>query len=365
MNGPTPTTGSAAVQPQGANGEKGVERKTSVPPGTVRSPSVVKHGGTTVKHTSSGSIRSTASQESQQNHTEGAKLQGIAAASRPGAAGSGADASKSGTGMRTGVNHGVSGTAREASNRAVRDNGAGVQPGTAGTTATTRITNAPRTTQVQASRISAEPAQQPRMGTERAASTDGNAGVVKPVIPKQGKPATAAASRFTQRPASATRGTASAASARTGGTEQAKAAVSSGTAAKSSPAPQETRTGHNARAASEQTRKPTPSATARQERAHSTGDRPERTHKPPISATARQESRLRSREGLLRKDAKPVSRPGVAGSAPAPARTSPKGKPERAPRQEQKPDAAESMSVETRENADVRKEDAENERTGE
>lgn len=392
LNGTPPMSGASAAQGQSAGGEKGAERKTSVPPGTTRSPSVVKNGGSVVKHTAASSTRSTAAQESRKSHTESAKAPGVAAASHPGTAGKGASVPKSNTGMRTGARPGTAGTAHGAAERPTQGKSAGVQPGTAGNAASTRITNVSRTTQVQSTRASAESSQQLQAGAEKAPGMAGN-GVVKSVASRQGKSA-ANAPRFTQRPASASGGVSSAAPAKTGGAEQAKGstapsgvAVKAGTARQEARAPrtssagggfapkasmsatasQEGRTGRIPRQASEQAHRTAATTPARQEAraAHPAGAKAERPHKQPISATARQESRLRTQNGHTEKSAKPVLRHGVAGSAPVSARTSPKDKPKRAPRQGQKTDTAEIKSVETKDNADARKEDAANERTGE
>ncbi len=394
LNGTAQMTGAAAVQKQSAGGEKGAERKTSVPPGTTRAPSVVKHGGTTAKHTAAGgsSTHSMASQE--RWHSDTANAPGVAAASHPGTAGSGASASCGGTGMRTGVRPGTAGTARGTASAAARGSGAGVQPGTAGTAAVTRITNALRTTQVQTTRSSAESSQQLRTGAEKATgAVGGGSGVVKPVVPKQGKPA-ANVSRFIQCTVSVASGMPRAAAERTGGTEQAKGSAaptareapqggvspaakadtarqetrvprSSGVggvfAAKapvSATAPQEARAARSSRPTAEQTRKPAAASPAPQEKARPSGTRPECAHKPTFPTAARQESRLRTRDGHSEKGIKPILRHGTAGSAPVPARTSQKDKHERAPRQE-KADDAEAKTT------DKRKEDADDGRTGE
>ena len=393
MNGTAPMSGASAVQGQSTGGEKSAERKTSVPPGTTRSPSVVKSSGSVVKHTAAASsTRSTAAQESRKSHTESAKASGGAAASHPGTAGKGASVPKGGTGMRTGVRPGTAGTAHGAAERSTQSKAAGAQPGTAGNAASTRITNVSRTTQVQSTRASAESSQQLQAGAEKAPCAAGS-GVVKPVASRQGKSA-ANVPRFTQRPASVSGGASSTAPAKAGGSEQAKgsavpsgAATKAGTARQEARAPrtsaagggfaakasmsataaQEGRTGRTPRQASEQTRRPATTTPARQEAraAHPAGAKAERPHKQPISATARQESRLRTQNGHTEKSAKPVLRHGAAGSAPVSARTPPKDKPERAPRQGQKTDAAEIKSVEAKENTDARKEGAANERTGE
>lgn len=380
MNGSAaPASASAGPSPKTDGTAKGSERVTSVPPGTVRSPSVVKHD------TTGNNGKPVSQQGSRQVHTQSEKstatpaqqsaphpgTAGKAAASakrtasterntvRTGIAGNGVNAVKD-SGERTRIQTGSAGNAPIASwENPPRHAGTQSQAGIAGTTSShSGIQKAPRTAQSHTSQNTVQSARQSN-GTSAAES-------VKSASSTSKQTSELRSARFTQRPSGATGGgvreavpadTAKGPSTGSGATPSyngasAAAASRQNTAAQETRAPRSSDAGANAArkapgtaaqesrpvrssaALSDSGKKPLSPASAAQENrlSRSNRARPESIRKVPSPVPAQQKSRPDTRSKSAEKHTGP--RIGSAGIAPPAARTAHDDQSERPPHQE-------------------------------
>ena len=387
MDGASPAPNVSAAAQQRGEPTKGQERRSSVPPGAVRSPSVVKQGGA-VSNTakSTNTSRNTSSVRSEASAT----VKGGGSTPHPGAAG------KSGvTGMRTAAANGKvpqpgsAGIGAGSPQRNALDSGARLQRGTAGTTPgmsgnnayangttehhgtagttgmQTSVHNAPRTMQSHSSQSSVQASHQ-NAGTSAIDAA-------KPVGGALSQDSELRSTRFSQRPASAKGGVVRVVSSKAaaGATEPKPAATSGAaphsaapapTASRSStaqqesraprpsnvgvesarkapaPAQQEPRPARPSAAGSGSVNKPSVSAPARQESraARPSSAKLDAARKSSTHATAQQEGKPRAKNRFSDKRARP--RLGAAEIAPPAARNTHADKTERPPRQEKTPE---------------------------
>ena len=371
MNGPMPTT-PASAQADGA-GTKGQERKTSVPPGTVRSPSVVKHDA------AGNSSKTVSSQNTRQTHTQAgasaatptrnpAAYPGTAGkgagsgpkaipngrtASHPGAAGAGVNGGKGG-GERTRLQHGTAGTAPHAAQGGPSRNALTTSPSGATGTASmqTSVQNPSHTVQSHTAQSSAQ--------TTRQSSGSPAAEGVKAANSSPMQGGERISTRFSQRPSGAKGGVVRVVSTKAATVATDTRAAEPGNTSRSvnapaaapkpASAPQEPRASRPSGAAidsprrasgsapqeSRVARSPMTSSGSAGKPGHPSGAKTDTARKPSNTVPARQESKPRDRNPFPEKRVKP--RHGTAGIAPLTARNSHGGKPERAPRQGKAPE---------------------------
>ena len=402
MNGPAPTSGASVHTQTGSGTAKSEERKTSVPSGAVRSPSVIKQNTATVGR------NAMSSQNTRQVHTQSEKstaahnpamrpgVAGKAALSAPQAAPSGGKAPHPGTaGTGTGspqskapdsgarLQRGTAGTVASMSGNNSRGSGASDQHGTAGTAAMqANIHNSPRVVQSHAAQSSVQASRQ----SGSTPATD----AAKPFGGTSPQNSELRSTRFSQRPVSARGGVVRVVSSKTAagavepkpataGREAPHSAAPAPTAPRSNTAPQEPRAPHSSGSGVESARKtpvpvsqesrtarplaassgsmskPTVSAPARQETraAHQGGTKPDSARKISSPAPARQESKARAKNKFPDKGTRP--RHGTAGIAPPAARNTHADKPERAPRQGKAPEEPKLNDTAAAESADAKK----------
>ena len=380
MNGPAPASGASIHAQAGSGTVKSEERKTSVPSGVIRSPSVIKQS------TAAVGSNAMSSQSTRQIHAQPEKSTAANnPAMHPGAAGKAAlSAPQAAPSGGKAPHPGAAGAGASSSQRKAPNSGARLQRDTAGIASMhASIHNSPRVVQSHAAQSSMQASQQSG-GTP---ATD----AAKPVGGTSPQNSELRSTRFSQRPANARGGVVRVISSKaatagatepkptTAGREAPHSATPAPTAPRSStasqeqraprpsgsgvesvrkapaPASQESRTARPPAANSGSMSKPTVSAPARQETraAHPGGTKPDSARKISSPAPARQESKARAKNKFPDKGTRP--RHGTAGIAPPAARNTHANKPERAPRQGKTPDAPKLNDTAAAESADAKK----------